>query len=770
MTMSSRTVLSAPISSYLQQIYDEAVTCFEACELDKINIADTWVHSLQRKGRHYSFDEMLNMRRPGSYVTLHINIFDYFCDQTRIDPADTYVETILAAGESNVGRPIMDVPINERHYSSVYLKHVDIAAKIIAHLESKKIDRPTILEIGGGQGLLLAALRQWYGDRLTVIAADIPETLFYQSFYLRACFPDVAYTFKPTDRPVPLKEGGFNFVNAYSLESQDYVIDAAINNNSMQEMTAEVANSYIKYIERTIGSHGSFFFRNSFGHALGSVTEPSEYELDSHWKVAAADYGDYFFDVSATPFASFVFDRDLVNVHNRESRRALLRLIWNATASSRISTGPGSVTERLVKLDTTASVETLCAGACSILVAAGLDAASEWMTSLRGSQYLPTDAYSRSAPILDTATNHRWDCPSVISEIQKATISAMQDAAHGGMPTNAPLNLLHRSSAAKSALALSDYWTGYAASIAVALGDKNLVKEIIDRRAKSENSYWRIRFAWLLSRADDIDGTRLLLDGTPVDSIDVFWWPMIAVLRNHLGDREQAEFLLDQAARRADKEKSDELRHVLFRVNARIGRIQTLPSLYESLSDQYDARRLQNQLTLLRGLLRVRPDERTLVRAFLSKIDPKPSAPFAEIEFRLGNVEHAHITLSKLIEASWDSYYALGGLIGTLFAIGDDVAAERCMQRSVMLRPDATRHFEFLGQACFAAGRYAAAVRWFDQLLSRKPYDIVHRGFREYANLPESVRAARQFGGAEDQQMIYQNYQSFYYPDGPQIR
>lgn len=766
--MSHGSPSASQLATY-REIYDEVVRFYEACARGGLNLSDTWVHSIKRKGSRYSFDEMLTMRRPGSFVTLHINTFDYFVDGTRVDAAIPIVKALLEAGESDVGQPLRDVPLAGKRFSSVYLKHLDIAAEMIGYLSAKGIERPTLLEIGGGQGLLLAALRAWYGDRLTIIAADIPETLFYQAYFLRATYPDIPVSYRPGAEPVPVVSGGFNFVNAYELAKQRYAIDIAINANSMQEMTGEVANAYLAYIDSVIAPNGTLFFRNSFGHALGSVSEPSEYNFGPRWHLTRAGYGDFFTDSSATEFASFVFNR--TNAEDDKSRRLALRILWNGFAAGRLTPG-GAAARAVVAASGHAPVAEMAREMDARLGRPG------WTTTLCNGAHLPAAEYADPTDPLDLREGDaRWHRLTVIRAAQRRLTAAM-DAGD-----RQPLDRVRRDVADLGArlveearatdFAASDYWTGYAAAILVGLGQGEQAKPLlVARAAQSDHAYWRLRFAWLLARAGAAPEARQILKTVRRDDLDVFWWPSVAGTTHALGETSEAASWLDAASGHAGEQGTDELRHCLFRMNVRCGRLDVAARLFDELADVDAARRAGNRLGLVACLLRMNPGEQERARALLGRIMPipAPSPALAEVLHRLGDHARASEMAHSLMQAGWDSYYTLGGVARALLAMGDDAEAERCMIRSVELRPGAVRHFDFLANVSFEAGHFALAARWFAELLTGKPYDDLYRGRAAFARLPAAARESGAFGSGDDQAMIFQTYQSFYYPEGPQIR
>ncbi|MCA3266336.1 MAG: hypothetical protein ING19_09720 [Azospirillum sp.] len=96
--------------------------------------------------------------------------------------------------------------------------------------------------------------------------------------------------------------------------------------------------------------------------------------------------------------------------------------------------------------------------------------------------------------------------------------------------------------------------------------------------------------------------------------------------------------------------------------------------------------------------------------------------------------------------------------------------AAACIGRSLELRRNAIRHLEYLAGVCLDNRRYAMAAPLLSKIVEQKPYDHVADGCLAFATMPERTRESGVYGTNADIKVLFQSYQSFYYPEGPQIR
>ena len=162
------------------ELYEQVLSHYNACHVDLSNLSDTWIHTLDQKGRIYSINDMARMRAPGSKVTSWICDSSYLVDGSIVDLEDSITKQLLELGESAFGCPSKNVQVNGSYYSGQFLKMVGITSHVIKLLETSGIRTPRVMEIGGGVGIIPYLLSRYYGDRLTFFAVEIPESLMIQ--------------------------------------------------------------------------------------------------------------------------------------------------------------------------------------------------------------------------------------------------------------------------------------------------------------------------------------------------------------------------------------------------------------------------------------------------------------------------------------------------------------------------------------------------------------------------------------------------------------
>lgn len=267
----------------MEKLYNEVISHYKDCQYNLKYLSDTWAHTLNQKGFSYPLEEMVYMRSPGNRVNSWIVDTSYMIDQNCLDIDNPLIKHLLEIGENDFDYPRKDIVLNGKPYSSLFLRDVNSAAKLISLITESGLTQPKVLEIGGGIGLLSSILKSYFGDRITLFLADLPETLLIQEWYLRNCFSNSSVSFKASEKKSDFSMGGFNFINAYTLTSQDIEFDIVINMVSMDEMNQETINTYFKYIESNILPNGIFFFQNHYGQGTNTFDEPSEYEFNNGW-------------------------------------------------------------------------------------------------------------------------------------------------------------------------------------------------------------------------------------------------------------------------------------------------------------------------------------------------------------------------------------------------------------------------------------------------------------------------------------------------------
>lgn len=165
-------------------------------------------------------------------------------------------------------------------------------SRIMEHTKFKHQESFVACEIGAGYGGFARLVKSWY-PRATFIMLDLPETLLLASFYIASNFPQA--------RIGTISDFSQDTVfDAQKIKSYDFIllpwwyierlmpstVDSYFNFFSMQEMTKEFVDYYIKNIERTCVAGGYFYFENRFFNPkrYGGVAF-KDYPFDNSWNV-----------------------------------------------------------------------------------------------------------------------------------------------------------------------------------------------------------------------------------------------------------------------------------------------------------------------------------------------------------------------------------------------------------------------------------------------------------------------------------------------------
>ena len=494
---------------HLHNLYNQVYEHYRNSRFNDAFLSDTWRQTLKNRGNLYSFETMMEMHAPGNPVNKWVDDLTYLIDATVVDPGDAVQARILEHGESDFGSPRKDISYRGKKYSSDFIHQTVHAAKIIHALDERGIVEPIVMEIGGGLGGVAAILRNYYGDKLTLYCVDIPETLVCQEWYLRALFPEVGTSHKGTDAEVDFEKRGINFINAYTVESQDFYFDVAINIDSMQEMDKEVVEIYLKFIERNIASGGVFYFQNQFGHSSSPFEEPSEYSLDEYWTVRRAEIGLQMESAAETEQARFIFYRTKEK-ENPETRRLVLRSIWNGLISGRIGRSPELI-GKLAALPGIHTPESAVPAIATLLAAAGVKLQAGEISPLREDLFLSRDCFVdtfNTEPVL-TAGNKSFtqSHTEAVWAAQSELLQLMARAGEEPRPFPAAAvkaqveDLCRRQLLGLEETARSEYWSAQIGCMLFALGQRETARELILACASnSHNVYWLVRFASLLTR------------------------------------------------------------------------------------------------------------------------------------------------------------------------------------------------------------------------------------------------------------------------------
>ena len=757
-----------------ETLYREIVAHYGSCRVEKRYLSDTWDHTLNQKGRLFPLATMQSMLALGNRVNTWIDDSNHLADRTILDPSDRIAAKLVAFGENDFGEPRRDLLLGGRYYSTNFVHHVFYASKIIRALEAGGVERPRILEIGGGLAGVAYLLRRYYGERLTYFAADLPETLFIQEFYLRSSFPDAAATFKGAEPRVEPAAGGLNFVNAYTLSSQDYAIDAAINIDSMQEMNSEAVSLYVDYIQRNLAPNGFFFFQNHYGHAAQSFSEPTEYPLDGFWRVESVELSPDLEGCGCEQ--ARLLCRRVETPEDPAARRLALRTLWNGLLSGRLS-NDAALVSALMALPSRVKEAEAPPAIAEVLGRHGATIPDAWLQALRQSPYFPAEAFAgradgglprtaAGAPFTQRMANALW-------RLQWGFLGALEDAADGRADAASSKEALRRLCASERAAvdeaAASEFWSGYFASLFLAVGETELGAGLLRRAGElTGNPFWLTRFAYLWQRFGfAAEAAALLKKIGALQPSDYFVNLKRAELEAAAGNAAGARRLLDAAKSGAG---ADPARWTcLAKTAARIGDSSSAWEATTTAAAE-DAGALAR---IALDVLAASPDQALDGRAseLLAQVGADAGADAAIIRtsllLRAGRRAEGVERLAALEQRFADDYFSLGRLGKLAQQAGLDALADRCFQKSLAFRPGAFLHLDFVGNAYFGAGRYADAAKAYGEALALKPYLKHLRAKHSYCRLPEALRSSGVFGKPSDLRLIFQREHDFYHDLGP---
>ena len=766
----------------LRGLYEEVRAHYQRCALNGASLSETWVQTLKHRGTQFALDDMVRMLAPGNTVNFWIDDLHYLIDPTVVDVGDPVVRRILEHGESDFGAPRKDLVIEGTPFSSNFLHYVGYAARIIHAIEERGLEHPVILELGGGLGGLAYALRAYFGEGATLYLVDIPETLMLQEWYLRACVPSAKTAFKATVEPAVFQRGGINFLNAYVLDSQGVPFDVVMNTDSMQEMTHDTVARYLEYFQRHISPRGLFYFQNHCGHSESSVPEPSEYPLDAHWTLRSVELASQADCCAEFEQARLILFRT-EEPEDVETRRIVLRLLWNGLSTGQLVNSPALVQElaALPRTEPPASAASIIEG---MLKRRGVSMSRELIESLRVSIYAAASPFvtlfnPQPAPALDSpAFTPRHT--EAVWRTQAGVLRLLHQAGSGSEAwpparlAPALAALCREQLMSLSGTEASEYWSAYVASILFVLSHREPATTLLTACAqRSANPFWLIRFAYLLSRFQQTDASRGLLRqlARHHEPLDAYVALKYAELLWRHGDATEAHRRLRALAVEDewDLPRAITLAKVALRTEAwdlaldacdRIWRRAEEPRLAtllrivnavpSSMAHEAVRRRLQGWLEAAKP----------------ARIEPSgTSLAYGGMLLVLGEREEGLDVIQRAIEGSAD-YYQVASVGKMLQAAQCDGAADACLQRSIALRPRSSLHYDFVGSVYLSARRYAQAAEAFRASVALRPYLRHVQARALYCALPDGVRDSGVFGEPSDLALIFQRKQDFYHDLG----
>lgn len=145
-------------------------------------------------------------------------------------------------------------------YCSNGIKSYYCATKLFPYL--KKIQKPRVIEVGGGTGNFAACVH-FSNTTHQYLIIDLPEMLLHSSLTLNTCFPDMPcyFLFPGSHDTYQAERRGFYFcVPEYSEQLTQNTFDIGCNIDSFQEMTREQVTCYLKLMQQVL--HNEAIFMN----------------------------------------------------------------------------------------------------------------------------------------------------------------------------------------------------------------------------------------------------------------------------------------------------------------------------------------------------------------------------------------------------------------------------------------------------------------------------------------------------------------------------
>ncbi len=754
-----------PSQASSELLYGEIFAHYRACGSNAAYLSDTWADMLKQRGALFPLDTMARMLELGNRVNAYIDDFNFLIDATALLASDPVAKQLLAAGEPEFGHPRRDCRVDDKYYSSNFVHHVLYAGRIITAIEERGIVKPRILEIGGGLGGLAYLLKAYFGDWATYYVADLPEGLVIQEWYLRHCLPDVPSTHKASKMNSTLLDGGFNFINAYVLDSQDFHFDVAINVDSMQEMNSTAITGYLTFIERNISEKGIFYFQNHYGQASSTITEPSEYPLDGHWTVRLAEIAPQIECCTGAEQARIIYYRT-TKIEDVYTRRLVLRTLWNGFISGKLPNNPALVAE-LVALPAIWPPKGAVEPITAVLVKRGVPISLDNVAALQDALYFPGTSYvdalaTGPAPRLLDVHVTRMDA---LWRAQSNYIKALKAFGEGAEFEGWLCGSIDSLTMVDD-VSDSEFYSAYYASILFMLGKAKDAEIMLTACvSKGATPLWLVRFADLLTRFGKAEAARPIIDLLK-GKRDLDWFAALkaAELSHDTAWLEK----LDPTA------SSDDVRLLSYaKTAARLGEDDTAFSVCAQLVRcQPEAAPL-----LIRGVLVADP-KRGLCERFgelLGNLDLGTSSeefPMAlgVLLLELGRRDEALQLIQPQVGRFWDNYFRLGQLGRFFQQTGLIELADKCLNRSIELRPGAFLHFDFVGNTYFSAGRFDLAAAAYSEAVRFKPYLRLLLAKKLYSVLPAEARSSGAFGKLDDLRLMFQRDQDFYHDLGPAHR
>lgn len=151
-------------------------------------------------------------------------------------------------------------------------------------------ERPLIVEIGPGYGLMMSKMKKKYPQSRCVLL-DLPELSAVQSYYLSCEFPEakIFYYRDLLEYGPSLFEMDFDFLilPGWMISTlPKNSVDVTINTRSMMEMNNNTIKYYFDHIHLTMKEHGILACFNRYEkNTAGEVSRIKHYPYDDYWSI-----------------------------------------------------------------------------------------------------------------------------------------------------------------------------------------------------------------------------------------------------------------------------------------------------------------------------------------------------------------------------------------------------------------------------------------------------------------------------------------------------
>jgi putative sugar O-methyltransferase len=752
------------------RLYDDVVEHNLSCQLPDDALSSTTVQYMRKGSPTFSHVEMQGMLSPGSPVNKRIRDLFYMIDAGALDPDTPIVRRILRHGESDVGQPDRRITVAGMQYSVGFLLSVAIGQHIIQAIEDRGLDRFTLLEIGGGLGQLQAVLRSYFGDRMTLIAVDVPDVLMIQEWYLRSVYPGVTSAFVARKGDRFSAPGGFTFLNAGALDALTCPIDVAINVDSLSDMRAETADAYLSWLSSHLAPDGFAVLINSYGQSAESHTSPAELAIGTDLRVENAKLLTITTMGQPEEQMLLLLSRRDAQTQTPDRRRLALRYLWNGYCAGLFADNDAAAAQLLAA--TASDSDTSPTAAMAMLVSTD----EQILQPLADGPHLPQSALK----LLRNTDQRSSTSPALSADDRNAVLHAALERQRARLciAMEQPRDTAQRDAIATALLDClplaggSPFWIGQIAGMYLPLfGTGAMAPAVVETALQSPDRIWRVRMAHLLARFGAgpqagrvIDATQIPPEADPVLALK------ISELLFQIGRAPESHAILNEVRRNCPAGDRF-LGTILAKTALRVAQPDAFFDLSRNLDRQGEFAALYDLCLFAQATIRdseVAAHIRSLAGEWTGRATSAFwKASFAALAHSLGTSSE---TLDSGLSSFADDYYPLAGIGARMLRCGLGERGAACLTRSAELNPHSFLHQEFIGTTLMDHGMQALAIPHLQRAAAAKPYLLHLQAKAAFPTLPAEFQIPGKFGLWVDLPVIFQRWQDHYHDIGPKFR